>query len=29
MLVKITGKENNEILTANSRDIAEHFEKEH
>lgn len=29
MLVKITGKENNEILTANSRDIAEHFEKQH
>lgn len=29
MLVKITGKENCEILTANSRDIAEDFEKEH
>ena len=29
MLVKISGKENCEILTANSRDVAEHFEKQH
>lgn len=29
MLVKISGRENCEILTANSRDVAEHFEKEH
>lgn len=29
MLVKISGKKNEEILVTSSRDVAEHFEKEH